>query len=167
MSIGKYLGIRKGKYVAMQKNNNAMKQAGFTMLNMLFAFAVFLLLISFFPLVMKVMQTKVSTTSFKVDLFFEQIQNDIVQAKGISISDDSLYLNMENGNRIRYQKYNMNVRRQVNEVGNEILLQNVDNIQYEIVPNGVVISVDVAKKIAKKRLSMAPIIFFVIYFRGG
>lgn len=151
----------------MPKNNIAMKQAGFTMLNMLFAFAVFLLLISFFPLVLKVMQTEVSTTSFKVDLFFEQIRNDIVQAKDISISDDSLYLSMENGNRIRYQKYNTNVRRQVNEVGNEILLQNVDNIQYEIVTNGVVISVEVAKKVAKKRLSMAPILSFILYFRGG
>lgn len=144
-----------------------MKQAGFTMLNMLFAFSVFLLLMTFFPLALKVIKTEVSTTSFKVDLFFEQIRNDIVQAKEISISDGSLYLSMENGNRIRYQKYNTNVRRQVNEVGNEILLQNVENIQYEIVANGVVISVDVAKRAAKKRLSMAPILFFILYFRGG
>lgn len=151
----------------MQKNNIATNQNGFTMLNMLFAFAVFLLLISFFPLIMKVMKTEISTTSYKVDWFFELIRNDIVQAKELSVSDGSLYLSMENGNRIRYQKYNTNIRRQVNEVGNEILLQNVDNIQYEIVSNGVVVSVEVAKKVAKKRLSMAPIIFFILYYRGG
>ncbi|EKN63989.1 competence type IV pilus minor pilin ComGF [Schinkia azotoformans] len=151
----------------MQKNNIATKQDGFTMLNMLFAFAVFLVLMSFFPFVMKVMKTEISTTSYKVDLFFEHIRNDIVQAKELSISDGSLYLSMENGNRIRYQKYNTNIRRQVNEVGNEILLQNVDNVQYKIVSNGVVVSVEVAKKVAKKRLSMAPIIFFILYYRGG
>ncbi|KEF38739.1 competence protein ComGF [Schinkia azotoformans MEV2011] len=153
--------------MAMQKNNIATKQDGFTMLNMLFAFAVFLVLMSFFPFVMKVMKTEISTTSYKVDLFFEHIRNDIVQAKELSISDGSLYLSMENGNRIRYQKYNTNIRRQVNEVGNEILLQNVDNVQYKIVSNGVVVSVEVAKKVAKKRLSMAPIIFFILYYRGG
>lgn len=153
--------------MGMQKNKIATKQAGFTMLNMLFAFAVFLLLLSFFPFVMKVMKTEITTTSYKVDLFFEQIRYDIVQAKELSISDGSLYLSMENGNRIRYQKYNTNIRRQVNEVGNEILLQNVDNVQYYIVSNGVVISVEVAKKVAKKRLSMAPMIFFIIYYRGG
>ncbi|MEC1769662.1 ComGF family competence protein [Schinkia azotoformans] len=151
----------------MQKNNIATKQDGFTMLNMLFAFAVFLVLMSFFPFVMKVMKTEISTTSYKVDFFFEHIRNDIVQAKELSISDGSLYLSMENGNRIRYQKYNTNIRRQVNEVGNEILLQNVDNVQYKIVSNGVVVSVEVAKKVAKKRLSMAPIIFFILYYRGG
>lgn len=151
----------------MPKNNIAAKQAGFTMLNMLFAFAVFLLVVSFFPFVFKVMKTEISTTSYKVDLFFEHIRNDIVQAKELSISDGSLYLRMENGNRIRYQKYNTNIRRQVNEVGNEILLQNVDNIHYEIVSNGVVVSVKVATKVAKKRLSMAPIIFFILYCRGG
>lgn len=153
--------------MAMQKNNIATKQDGFTMLNMLFAFAVFLVLMSFFPFVMKVMKTEISTTSYKVDLFFEHIRNDIVQAKELSISDGSLYLSMENGNRIRYQKYNTNIRRQVNEAGNEILLQNVDNVQYKIVSNGVVVSVEVAKKVAKKRLSMAPIIFFILYYRGG
>ena len=151
----------------MQKNNIATKQDGFTMLNILFAFSVFLLLMSFFPLVMKVMKTEITTTSYKVDLFFEQIRYDMVRAKELSISDGSLYLSMEDGNRIRYQKYNTNVRRQVNEVGNEILLQNVDNIQYEIVSNGVVVSVEVAKKVAKKRLSMAPIIFLGLYYRGG
>jgi competence protein ComGF len=66
---------------------------------------------------------------------------------------------MDNGDTIHYQKYNMNIRRQVNGLGNEILLQNANTIHYEIVSNGVVVSVEVAKQVIKKRLSMAPTIF--------
>lgn len=142
----------------MRKNNKTHKEAGFTILNMLFAFAVFLLLISFFPLAIKVMKTEIPTTPYSVDLFFEYIQNDIVQAKELSVSGSSLYLRMENGSTILYQKYNTNIRRQVNELGNEILLQNVNNVHYEVVSNGVFVSIEVAKNVITKRLSMAPII---------
>lgn len=153
--------------MAMRKNNVAHKQAGFTILNMLFAFTVFLLLISFFPIAIKVMKTEIPTIPYSVDLFFEYIQNDIIQAKELTVSGSTLYLSMDNGDTIHYQKYNMNIRRQVNGVGNEILLQNANTIHYEIVSNGVVVSVEVAKQVIKKRLSMAPTIFLVLYFRGG
>lgn len=140
----------------MQKNSIVDSQRGFTLLNTLFAFAVFLLMISFLPYVIKLVKTEIPVTSHKMDVFFAYIQKEIVSARQLSTSGSTLYLNMDDGTSVSYEKYSTNIRRTVNGVGNEILLQNVYDVHYELVENGVIVTVEAAGKRVKKRLSMAP-----------
>lgn len=135
----------------MLKNNQ-----GYTLLNTLFAFSVFLLVISFFPVTIKIIKTETPTASYNIDLFFEYIQTEIAKAKQLSTSGSTLYLSMDDGTIIQFQKFNTNIRRQVDGLGNEFYLQNVTDVDYELVSNGVIVSVELAGRRVNKRFSMAP-----------
>lgn len=146
----------KGMRVCQKIKSN---QQGFTLVNTLLAFSVFLLLVAFLPMVIKTIKTEIPAESYRTDLFFEYIQKEIVQAKQLTVSGSTLNLTMNDGSSVQFQKFNSNIRRQVNGVGNEILLQQVEIVDYELVPNGVIVSVQTAGKKVEKRISMAPIIF--------
>ena len=111
------------------------------------------------PIVIQFIKIEPRPVPYSVDLFFTYIQKEIVTAKQLTEIGNSLYLNMEDGSVVCYQKFQSNIRRQVNGLGNEFLLQNVDDVSYELVPNGVIVSVDLYGKTFQKRISMAPKIF--------
>lgn len=129
------------------------------MLHSLFAFSVLLIVISFFPVALKIIKIETPAVPYHITLYFEYIQKEIAQAKQLYTSGNTLYVSFNDGTLIKYEKYGTNIRRQVNGAGNEILLQKVERIQYQLVENGVYVSVEAAEGKLQKRLSMAPKIY--------
>ncbi|WP_374724582.1 competence type IV pilus minor pilin ComGF [Calidifontibacillus erzurumensis] len=146
----------------MRKNkrmNYYFSQNGFTLVNCLFAFSLFLMMSSLLPIIIQFIKVEPRTVPYSVDLFFTYIQKEIVRANQLVEVGSTLYLNMGDGSIVRYEKYQSNIRRQVNGAGNEFLLQNVDDVSYELVPNGVIVSIDLYGKTFQKRISKTPKIF--------
>lgn len=143
----------------MLKSKSLYEEQGFTLLHFLFAFSIFMLIVSFFPILIKLAAYEKSDIQYNTALFFEFLQAEIVEADQLSTSGSTLYLYFRDGRVVSYQKYNTNIRRQVNGVGNEIFIQDVQDIDYMLVENGVIVSVKKEDRIKEKRISQAPILF--------
>lgn len=151
------------KYAIMLKQYHRNNDYGFTMLNFLFAFSLFLLVVSFFPILLKSLAINCSKISYDVDLFFEHIGMEIVEARELSVSGTTLFLSKHDGKIVSFEKYNQNIRRRVNGAGNEILIQGVDEVSYQLVHNGVIVTIKQKERIIEKRLSLAPIVILNNY----
>ncbi|WP_180994121.1 ComGF family competence protein [Bacillus sp. Marseille-P3661] len=128
------------------------------MLEFLFSFSIFLLLVTFFPIVIGLMADQKDNSAFEIDIFYEHLRMEIVTAKGLEVNNNTLILIMGDASKVSYELYDSSIRRRVNGAGNEILIQRVDHVSYELVSNGVIISITQDHKAKKKRLSLAPIL---------
>ncbi|WP_017755765.1 competence type IV pilus minor pilin ComGF [Calidifontibacillus oryziterrae] len=149
--------MKMGKYVILLKNNE-LRNKGFTMLDFLFSFSIFLIIASFFPMLIKLFATNSVTISYDVDLLFAHMEIEIVEACYISVSGSTLLLTMGDGRIVSFEKYHDDIRRRVNGAGNEIIIQDIEDISYELVERGVIVTVQQNGKWIKKRLSLAPIV---------
>ncbi|MDQ0269423.1 competence protein ComGF [Cytobacillus purgationiresistens] len=131
--------IRKGgKYVKF------MNDRGFTLLEMIFAFSVFFIIVSFLPLGLKfIFQNQVFDSRmqhFEWQVFTNQLKKEMRMSDGFEVAVNRLTL-LKDGSSISYEPYGSNIRRQVNLQGHEIVLQQVDIIQYERLSTGVKMTV--------------------------
>ncbi|WP_257987838.1 MULTISPECIES: competence type IV pilus minor pilin ComGF [Bacillus] len=134
------------KATSVKKSVNVLllSNKGFTMLEMLYAFAVFLIIVSFVPLSYKLilndesMGSRLQTMEWEV--FASQAKKEIRMSERIEIQGDKLLIG-KGGSIISYEKYGSKIRRRVDNAGHEILLQNVATVEFKGLPQGVVILV--------------------------
>lgn len=123
-----------------KKNALFQNEQGFTMLEMLLSFMVFLLIASMLPLGMKIILTDRVTTDAVRQMEWEvasnQVKKEIRSAEQLTIQPDKLLLKMD-GQFILYEKYGNNMRRRVNYLGHEILMQNLSSFHFEKIADGV------------------------------
>ncbi|MFB6465831.1 competence type IV pilus minor pilin ComGF [Cytobacillus sp. Hz8] len=114
------------------------------MLEMVFAFSIFCIIVSFLPICFRMMLNTHSNEQriqrLEWEVFISQMKIEVQSADQISGDDQNLLL-LKDGARITLEKYGANLRRRVNEEGHEIMLQNVQSVKYHYLKNGVTIIV--------------------------
>ena len=124
----------------MKRFNNK----GFTLVEMIFAFSIFLIIASFIPISISMLYQNglvdERLQKMEWEVFIAQVKKEIRVSDHVNVDGNKLYLK-KNGQTILYQQYNSNIRRRVNLKGHEIMLQNIKSVQFEKVVQGVKISV--------------------------
>jgi competence protein ComGF len=119
--------------------------SGFTLAEALLGLAAFCLLAALLPLSFqvfsKVDQGNSRLQTMQWEVFSNQIKKEIRMSQKINPQVNRLFLTRETDS-ILYEKFGTNVRRRVNLTGNEILLQNVKNIQFDSIKNGTIVKVE-------------------------
>ncbi|MEH7124510.1 competence type IV pilus minor pilin ComGF [Bacillus sp. JJ1773] len=123
-----------------RRNVKYLNNKGFTMLEMLYAFSIFLLVVSFFPLFFKYImeneQLENRLRRMEWHVFVNQIKKELRLADEINVSDNRLVLT-KHGQIILYEKHGTNLRRRVDFKGHEIVLQQVDSFRFSPIHDGV------------------------------
>ncbi|WP_260507958.1 competence type IV pilus minor pilin ComGF [Cytobacillus firmus] len=134
----KMYGIERKKSVKYFNNN------GFTMLEMLFAFSIFLMIVSFLPVSFNFLfqdwKMEARTQRLEWHVFINQLKKEIRLADTANISPVSIVLTID-GKSVIYEKYGSNLRRRVDMKGHEIVLQKLDAITFSTFNGGVEINV--------------------------
>lgn len=109
------------------------------MLEMLFAFSIFLLIVSFFPITMKFLldndQQDARTKSMEWHVFVNQLKKELRLSEGLAVTNNSLLLK-KHGQDILYEKYGSNLRRRVDYKGHEVVFQGVKSFQFSQIQDG-------------------------------
>lgn len=126
--------MAKKKFAVYQNNN------GFTLIETLFAFSLFILLIFFispiFQHVLNNEDVKGRLQEMEWDVFCSQIKKEIHMSEHAEVMGGRLFLTKDNQT-ISYEKYYDLIRRRVNNSGHEVLLQNVSEVTFTLVNNAV------------------------------
>lgn len=132
-----YLAMR---FPIMKPFNNK----GFTFVEMICAFSIFLIIVSFFPLCLRLLYqdgfVEEPLQKMEWEVFIGQTKKEVRMSDQVSVSNNRLTL-VSDGESIMYEKYGSTVRRRVNLKGHETVLQNIKTITFEKVVNGVRIRV--------------------------
>jgi competence protein ComGF len=127
------------KKFAVYLNDNA-----FTLIETLFAFSLFILLIFFmspiFQLVLNNEEVEGRLQEMEWDIFCSQIKKEINMSERAEVMGGRLFLTKDNQT-ISYEKYYDLLRRRVNNSGHDVLLQNVSEVTFTLVNNAVKIFV--------------------------
>ncbi|RBW70580.1 competence type IV pilus minor pilin ComGF [Bacillus taeanensis] len=125
------------------KLNNSHSQSGFTLMEAMLAFSVICTIFAFFPLVMNVFYEKKSDglNQKEVELFLNQAGKEIREAKALNETWRKLEMINRNGETVTYERYGALIRRQVNGMGHEVMLQNVEGFSFSVSGEQVEISI--------------------------
>lgn len=114
------------------------------MVEMLIAFAVFSIIVSFIPmfyrLVLSSHSMEVRIQRMEWEVFISQLRKELQSCDNISGGTDKLVL-VNNGEKILIEKYGTNLRRRVNNEGHELMLQKVKSVHFTYLNNGIAITV--------------------------
>ncbi|WP_217627922.1 competence type IV pilus minor pilin ComGF [Bacillus solimangrovi] len=106
---------------------------GFTLLESVFSLFILMVIIAMMPLLLKVtagLDEDNSSFIFKANLFLEQSAVEIRKAEFIHIQGSKLTMLNYDGEEILYELNGETLRRRVNGLGHEVLLQNVESVSY-------------------------------------
>lgn len=111
------------------------REKGFTLVEMLVSFTLFLIIVSFFPIIIPLVKQTYnpdfSMNEMEWEIFVNQLAMEYREAKEVGIHATTLTLKMENNQIITYERYEDKIRRRVDESGHEVVLQHIKNIMYE------------------------------------
>ena len=111
------------------------REKGFTLVEMLVSFTLFLIIVSFFPIIVPLAKQTYnpdfSMNEMEWEIFVNQLAMEYREAKEVRIHATTLTLKMENNQIITYERYEDKIRRRVDESGHEVVLQHIKNIMYE------------------------------------
>lgn len=130
--------------IARRKSVRYFSNKGFTMLEMLFSFSVFLLIVSLMTVSLNFIfqdwKMEARTQRLEWHVFINQLKKEIRLADAVNITPGSIVLTID-GKSVLYEKYGSNMRRRVDIKGHEIVLQKLDAIAFTSVSGGVEINV--------------------------
>lgn len=118
---------------------------GFTLLEALLGLAAFSMMAALLPLSVQVISNiddiKPRLQAMEWEIFSTQIKKEIRMSEKIEPMTNRLVLTKDSES-ILYEQYENKLRRKVNGTGNEVLLQNVNHVQFDKIKNGVLIKVE-------------------------
>ncbi|MEH7495573.1 competence type IV pilus minor pilin ComGF [Neobacillus niacini] len=127
-----------------QKFVKCPNEKAFTLLEVLFAFSIFMTIVFFMvPVLQIVLDNKDSNgrlQEMEWDVFCSQVKKEIRISSKVEVVSGRLVLT-NNNESINYEKYGSNLRRRVNSSGHETLLQNVSSVTFTRINNSVKIIV--------------------------
>jgi competence protein ComGF len=119
-------------------------EKAFTLVEMLFSFWVFTIIVFFIlPLLGVMVQhnaPSIRLQEMEWDVFSSQIKKEIRMSTKGQVVSNRLILT-ENTDSITFEKYENILRRRVNNTGHEVLLQNVAEVNFTVLPNMVRVDV--------------------------
>ncbi|MDR7072714.1 ComGF family competence protein [Fictibacillus barbaricus] len=105
-------------------------ERGYTLLEVIIALGVLLMLTSIIPLFLIPLQKAPPISQLEdTILFFSMIGKEIREASAIEIQNNQLNLAADNGNVTSFSKYHSLIRKQVNGMGHEVWLQNINSLE--------------------------------------
>jgi competence protein ComGF len=123
---------------------NYLNERAFTLVEMLFAFSIFTIIIFFisplFEIMLQNSELEKRQQTMEWDVFCSQIKKEIRMSSKAQLVGTSLVLTEDAGT-IVYEKYGNVLRRRVNYTGHEVLLQNVSEVNFSLMPNTVRVAV--------------------------
>lgn len=126
-------------------NVSSLNNFGFTMLDMLYAFSIFLIIIAFIPLSFQFLfhndRFDAKSQSMEWDVFLNQLKKEVRLSDNISVLNGRLLLR-RNGQDVLYEKYRNSIRRRVNMAGHEVVLQQVNTVEFTKIKDGINITVE-------------------------
>jgi competence protein ComGF len=121
------------------------QSSGFTLIEMLITLSCFLIIVSFFPVLLNVKWFKEYQSErfnpLEWQLFARQVTVEIREAKEIELKNRTVHLYKVNGEKVSFEKYGNLIRRRVNGQGHEIILQYISDVHYKLEDNGLRIEV--------------------------
>lgn len=126
------------------KNVKDLNSRGFTLVEMLFAFSVFSVIVALLPLMVQLIiqdrPLEARAHRFEWEVFISQIKKEVRMSQRVTVNNQQIQLDKD-GQIIIYEKYGSNLRRRVDGKGHEILMQKVDFFRFKGLPNGVLVEV--------------------------
>jgi competence protein ComGF len=123
---------------------NLFNNKGFTLVEMILAFSIFLIIVSFIPISISMLYQNglvdERLQKMEWEVFIAQVKKEVRISDRINVDNNKLYL-AKDGQTIVYESYGSNIRRKVDLKGHEIMLQNVKTVTFEKIVRGVKISV--------------------------
>ncbi|MFP7297652.1 competence type IV pilus minor pilin ComGF [Neobacillus niacini] len=108
-------------------------EKAFTLLEVLFAFSIFSMIVFFmFPVFQIILDDKDSNgrlQNMEWDVFCSQVKKEIRASTKAEVISGRLVLTLNNET-VLYEKYGSNIRRRVNSTGHETFLQNVSMVTF-------------------------------------
>lgn len=124
----------KSKY-AVRSNEKA-----FILLEVLFAFSIFTIIIFFitpvFQIVLNNKGSQAQLQAMEWQVFCSQIKKEIRLSNRAEVISGRLILTKETET-VQYEMYGSNLRRRVNSTGHEVILQNVSQYSFTVLNNSV------------------------------
>lgn len=119
-------------------------EKAFTLIEVLFAFSIFMTIVFFIvPVLHIVLDNKDSNgrlQEMEWDVFCSQLKKEIrISSKAEVVSGRLVLTN--NNETINYEKYGSNIRRRVNSLGHETVLQNISSVTFTRINNSMKIIV--------------------------
>lgn len=112
---------------------------GFTMVEMLYAFSIFLLIVSFFPLSFKYLfqneQFEARNKIMEWHVFVQQLKKEVRLSDEMYVFNDRIIL-WKDGQSIQFDKHGSNIRRRVDEKGHEIVFRQVETVCFDELKDG-------------------------------
>jgi competence protein ComGF len=132
--------------VKRYKLTSLFNERGFTLVDMLLAFSIFLIIAAYIPLsinmIYRIGDVDDRIQRMEWEVFISQVKKEIRMSEHVEVDiNNNRLLLLKDGRQILYEKYSSNVRRRVDTKGHEILLQNIESLSFEKVIGGVKISV--------------------------
>lgn len=119
-------------------------QNGHTLLEMLLVIFILLTLTITFPQLFKVLTSwsikSSSLHQFEWEIAISQLTMDIRETNEIEIENERLIL--RSGEVVLYEQYGQVLRRRVNHLGHEIILQNIQSVQFYHIQDGIKVEVE-------------------------
>lgn len=129
---------RNDKYV------KSINQSGVILVDMLISLSFFLLLVSFFPILIQMILDKSIVSkelqNMEWQVFLNQLKEEVHVAQSIQVSNNKLLLYID-GDTVYYEQYGTRIRRRVNLTGHEVALQNINFIVFTPKKSGVNVSI--------------------------
>ncbi len=132
------------------------KNKGFTLLEMIFAFFVFMFLAGMLMPILNLSASYLNLEEFGIretEVFFGQLGREIREAEEASVDAGTLLLVSPAGKGITYEQYGSMIRRRVDGAGHEIVLQNITAVRFARMPNGIIVTVKKNGETLERRLS--------------
>jgi competence protein ComGF len=135
------------------------REDGYTLLEMLISFSLFLMMMSFVPIMIKMtkehQETAVSLSTLEWDLFVQQLTFEMREGHQVECSEQRLSFVNNYHQTITYEKYGEKIRRRVNGTGHEVVLQHISSVQFSKVPQGVLVQIrDLENRLYAERMSL-------------
>ncbi|MEK5106497.1 competence type IV pilus minor pilin ComGF [Cytobacillus sp. FSL K6-0129] len=121
----------------------SIKRNGFTLIEALITLACFLIIMSFMPLVFKVISVNENIDERKQKIewlvFIQQLKKEVRVAEKISLDNRGVLILLIDNQSISYEKYGDKLRRRVNGAGHEVVLQKLQSVQFEVKEDNMVL----------------------------
>lgn len=138
--------MRKISTILKLKYADFLKNDGFTLVEMLFTFSIFIIIITFITPIFQVLQSgddlhlQNRIEVMEWDVFCSQMKKEIRMCTKVQVTNNTLVLTEDEGT-VVYEQYKNSLRRRVNNAGHEILLQNVSEVHFTLQKNAIKVSV--------------------------
>lgn len=121
----------------------SIKRNGFTLIEALLSLACFLIIVSFIPLMFKVISVNENIDERKQKIewlvFIQQLKKEVRIAEEVSLDNRGELMLLIDNQFISYEKYGDKLRRRVNGTGHEVVLQKLQSVQFEVTEDNMTI----------------------------